>query len=60
MLYSVIILSLALPVCTISAFIVGYNVNARTDQKVFVRKPKPNEKKRKDEETMDFIDNFHA
>ena len=37
MLYALIVLSLALPVMTIAAFIVGYNVNA---QKKLLVKPK--------------------
>ena len=48
MVYALMAMSFLLPICTITAFVVGYNINA---QKKFL-KPKPKKKK---ETTVDEI-----
>lgn len=54
MIYGIIILSIALPICTITAFVIGYNIKA--DKKILV--PKKKHKQTEDEKKLDYIDNF--
>lgn len=58
MLYSLVILSLALPVVGISAFIIGYNVGQPYDSKR-IKKHKKSEPTAEDK-LMDYIDKFEG
>jgi len=55
MLYALIIMSFLLPICTITAFIVGYNINA--DRKLFRKKSKKTEEQKETENIISRIDN---
>lgn len=55
MYYAIILLAVLMPICTITAFIIGYNVNAQ--KKIFVRKPK--RKATPEEELLARIDKAH-
>ena len=54
MIYALIAMSFLLPIMTISAFVVGYNVNAQKK----ILKPKPKKKEKTEDEIMlERIDN---
>lgn len=55
MYYTIIILSVLMPIIAIAAFIIGYNVNAQ--RKIFVRKPK--KEKTQEEALLERIDKVH-
>lgn len=60
MLYSlvvIVILAVAIPVLAISGFIIGYNVNANENQKIFTKKVVP--EKTKDQKEMEYIENYN-
>ena len=40
MYYTIIILAILLPISTITAFIIGFNINATESKKILVKKPK--------------------
>ena len=48
-------MSFLLPICTITAFVVGYNINAQ--KKILKPKPKQKEKKTETEIMLERIDN---
>lgn len=55
MIYALMAMSFLMPILTITAFVIGYNVNAQKK----ILKPKPKEKKEKteDEIMLERIDN---
>jgi len=55
MLYAVLLLAFMLPVCTITAFVIGYNINA--DRKLFRKKSKKTEEQKETENILTKIDN---
>ena len=55
MYYTIVILSVLLPICTITSFIIGYNINAQ--KKIFVKKPK--REITEEEELLARIDKVH-
>ena len=55
MVYALMAMSFLLPICTITAFVVGYNINAQ--KKIMKPKPKKKEKKTEDEIMLERIDN---
>ena len=54
MVVALIVMSALMPILTITAFIIGYNVNA--DRKIMKFKRKKKEEKTEDEKLLDFID----
>ena len=48
-------MSFLLPICTITAFVVGYNINAQ--KKILKPKPKKKKEKTEDEIMLERIDN---
>lgn len=57
MLYSTIILAISLPIMTIGAFILGWNLNAPMGRKI-ARKPIP--KNDADKELLKYLDEFEV
>ena len=55
MVYALMAMSFLLPICTITAFVVGYNINAQ--KKIMKPKLKKKEKKTEDEIMLERIDN---
>lgn len=55
MIYALMTMSFLLPIMTISAFVVGYNVNAQ--KKILKPKPKKKKEKTEDEIMLERIDN---
>lgn len=53
--YALISMSVLLPVMTITAFVIGYNVNAQ--KKILKPKPKPKEEKSENEIMIERINN---
>ena len=54
-LVAIIVLSVLLPIMTIAAFVIGYNVNA--PRKILKPKPKKKAQKTEDEIMLERIDN---
>lgn len=57
MYYTIIILSVLMPIFTILAFIIGFNINATEGKKIRVRKPK--KEPTSEEELLAKIDKAH-
>lgn len=55
MLYALIVMSFLMPILCISAFVIGYNINAQ--KKILKPKPKAKKEKTEDEKMLERIDN---
>ena len=55
MIYALLAMSFLMPICTIGAFVIGYNVNAQ--KKILKPKPKKKKEKTEDEIILERIDN---
>ena len=54
MVYALMAMSFLMPICTITAFVIGYNINAQKK----ILKPKPKKKEKTEDEIMlERIDN---
>lgn len=55
MVYALMAMSFLMPICTITAFVIGYNINAQ--KKILKLKPKKKKEKTEDEIMLERIDN---
>ena len=55
MVYALMAMSFLMPICTITAFVIGYNINAQ--KKILKSKPKKKKEKTEDEIMLERIDN---